>query len=178
AIEKNLSLPDLDNESQEIQLIINRIIEERKLGSAIFINTETYLSIILSQPCIQCKEIRIGQKKVQTTGSVFNLCITVKCKEYKTIAEYKNQDSSTDFMNCVSAASLIGGINHQSLQNILAIIGITNQSYKSTYYDHQIPLYKKIESCAQKSAKDTLIAVVNQLRTNQKKLFQLDLMLD
>ncbi|CAG8817898.1 14372_t:CDS:1, partial [Racocetra fulgida] len=53
--------------------------------------------------------------------------------------------------------------------NILAIIEIMNQACKSTYYDYQTPLYKKIESCAQKSAKDILIVVVNQLRTNQKK---------
>ncbi|CAG8855647.1 42007_t:CDS:2, partial [Gigaspora margarita] len=41
-------------------------------------------------------------------------------------SEYKNQDSSADFMNCVSAASLIRSVNYQSLQNILAFIGITN----------------------------------------------------
>ncbi|CAG8811939.1 32652_t:CDS:10, partial [Gigaspora margarita] len=136
----------LDTESQELQSIINEIIQAQQLGSTILVSTEAYLTIILSQPCIQYKESRINQKKIKATGLAFRLEITIKCKKCKTVVEYANQAPGTNFTTCITAASLVGGINRQFLQNILAIIGITKQQCKSSHYSYQIPLYKEIEN--------------------------------
>nr|CAG8616865.1 8250_t:CDS:10 [Entrophospora candida] len=116
----------IEHKRTKQQLTINDILEESKLGLTILINTEKFLSLILQQSCSYCGEIHLLNKKITVSTAGFVVKIHVKCKLCKTVSEFINK-SETNFDACVAAAGLVGGTNRQSLQMILACVGITLQ---------------------------------------------------
>lgn len=48
------------NNKKEIQKLVENEIDEKKLGSTIFMSTSHYLSILLSLPCSNCHDIIVS----------------------------------------------------------------------------------------------------------------------
>src|SRR6266542_1688857 len=54
----NLSVEiNIKQKYKEIKMLVNNILDEKKLGSVIFISIEQYLSLVLSNPCSHCYNI-------------------------------------------------------------------------------------------------------------------------
>ena len=106
--------------------MVENEIEEKKLGSTIFMSTSHYLSILLSLPCPNCLDIIVSNRTFYTTVVGFNLICIIKCLLCKTSMQYSNEDSGVKYSHLVAGATLAGGMNRNSFQNALATIGITN----------------------------------------------------
>ncbi|CAH1768567.1 5100_t:CDS:2, partial [Entrophospora sp. SA101] len=142
---------DYENQEELLRKTINDIIEESKLGSTILISTEQFLSLILQQSCSYCGESHLPNKKTKASTAGFVVKIHVKCKLCKTVIEFINE-SETNFNTCVAAAGLVGGTNRQSLQMILACVGITSQLCKTSFHEHQGKTFKEIIKASETSA--------------------------
>ncbi len=70
---------NLKQKSEEIKTSVNNILDEKKLGSVIFINTEQYLFLVLSNPCSHCYNINFQNKTYNTFCAGFKIIIDVKC---------------------------------------------------------------------------------------------------
>ncbi|RIA85471.1 hypothetical protein C1645_830748 [Glomus cerebriforme] len=119
---------NLKQKYEEIKVSVNNILNEKKLGSAIFISMEQYLSLVLSNPCSYCYNTNIQNKSYHTSCIGFKIKIDVDCLLYKTIDSYSNQSKDINFLQLVAVATLAGGINHYAMQTALAVIA--NESAK------------------------------------------------
>lgn len=158
-----------ENQDELLQRTINDILEESKLGSTILINTEKFLSLILQQSCSYCGEIHLLNKKITVSTAGFVVKIHVKCKLCKTVSEFINK-SETNFNACVAAAGLVGGTNRQSLQMILACVGITLQLGKTIFHQYQGKTFKEIIKASQTSADIVLRKVIEHHKTQGKQI--------
>src|SRR4051812_28398213 len=61
------------NNRKEIQKLVENEIEEKKLGSTIFIDTSHYLSILLSLSCPDCLDIIVSNRTFYTKVLGFNI---------------------------------------------------------------------------------------------------------
>ncbi|PKY33952.1 hypothetical protein RhiirB3_453272 [Rhizophagus irregularis] len=103
--------------------------EERQLGSVIFMSTSQYLSILLSLPCPNCLDLIASNRTFYTRVSGFNIYCVITCLLCKTSTQYSNEDSGMKYSQVVAGAALAGGVNRNSFQTALATIGVTNQWY-------------------------------------------------
>ena len=51
-----------DEETDEQSYIVKNLIEQSKVGSHIFVDTEIYLKLLVNQPCIKCGSIELIKK--------------------------------------------------------------------------------------------------------------------
>ncbi|CAJ0750135.1 22798_t:CDS:1, partial [Entrophospora sp. SA101] len=160
---------DYENQEELLRKTINDIIEESKLGSTILISTEQFLSLILQQSCSYCGESHLPNKKTKASTAGFVVKIHVKCKLCKTVIEFINE-SETNFNTCVAAAGLVGGTNRQSLQMILACVGITSQLCKTSFHEHQGKTFKEIIKASETSANIVLQKVISHHKIQGKQI--------
>jgi hypothetical protein len=160
---------NLRQKSEEIKTAVNNILDEKQLGSVIFISTEQYLSLVLSYPCSHCCNINIQNKTYHTSCIGFKVTIDVDCQLCGTIDSFSNQSKEINFSHLVAAATLAGGINRHAMQTALAEIGITTQSCKSSYHQYQAQMSPVIISKANESVKQALNAAITHAKTSGKK---------
>ncbi|CAG8826445.1 22673_t:CDS:2, partial [Gigaspora margarita] len=159
-----------------IQLMVNNLIKNGKLGSTIFVNTNVYLTLILNQPCPICYNVEIINKKPSITVNGLAIKLIIKCLNCKTTTEYSNESPEMDFSTSVAAAGLVGGVNREEWRSMLALIGITRQSGKSQYFAKQDQLFDGLKNEAVNSAQKALYKVLDKLIEN--KQFNLEVSFD
>ncbi|PKY56375.1 hypothetical protein RhiirA4_428204 [Rhizophagus irregularis] len=163
------SKTNIKQKYEEIKESVNNILDKKKLGSAIFISSEQYLFLVLSNPCSYCYNTNIQNKSYHTSCIGFKIKIDVDCLLCKTIDSYSNQSKDINFSQLVAAATLAGGINHYAMQTALAVIGITTQSCSRSYHQHQSQMFPTIISKANESAKQALNAAIAHANAKGKK---------
>ncbi len=147
----------------EIQKSVKEEIEEKKLGSVIFMSILQYLSILLSLPCPNCLDLIASNRTFYTKVSGFNISYVITCLLCKTSTQYSNEDSKMKYSNLVAGAALTGGISRNSFQTALATIGVTNQCCKKSYYNCQARMYKPIIDSAKSSCEVLLYEILDHL---------------
>ncbi len=150
----------------EIQKLVGKEIEEKKLGSTIFMSTSQYLSILLSLPCPNCHDFITSNRTFYTTVLGFGISCVVTCLLCKTSTQYSNEDSGVKYSHLVAGATLSGGINRNSFQTALATIGVTNQCSKQSYHNYQARMYKPIIDSAKFSSETILLEILDQLEVS------------
>jgi hypothetical protein len=154
---KNKHVKDTAN----IQKLVEKEMEEKKLGSVIFMSTSQYISILLSLPCPNCLDIVASNQTFCTKISGFGLSYIITCLLCETSTQYSNKDSGIKYSQLVAGATLAGGINRNSFQTALATIGITNQCCKKSYYIYQTHMYKPIIDSAKFSSETILLEILD-----------------
>lgn len=150
---------------------VNEILNEKKLGSTILIDTELYLSLVLSHPCNHCSDSNFQNKSYHVSCTGFNIVIDVDCQSCGTINSYSNQSKGINFSHLVAGATLASGNNHHVMQTALAVLGITAQSCRSSYDRYQSQMFPVIISKAEESVKQALNAAIAHANTKEKKSF-------
>ena len=170
--EKIISMNERDEETEtditalnnaEIQKLVEREIEEKKLGSTIFMSTLQYLSILLSLPCPNCFDLYTSNRTFYTTVLGFSVSCVITCKLCKTTTPYSNEDSGIKYSHLVAGATLSEGINRNSFQTALATIGMTKQCSKQAYHKNQARMYKPIIDSAKLSSEILLLEILDHL---------------
>ena len=161
---------NLKPKSEEIKMAVNNILDEKKLGSVIFISTEQYLSLVLSNPCSHCYNINLQNKTYYTSCAGFKITIDVECQLCGTIDSFSNQSKETNISHLIATATLAGGINRCAMQTALAVIGVTTQSCKQSFHQYQSQMFSNIILKANESAKQTLNAAIIHTNTKEKKV--------
>ncbi|CAI2193149.1 8427_t:CDS:2, partial [Funneliformis geosporum] len=128
---------NLKQNFEEIRMSVNNILNEKKIGSVIFISTEQYLSLVLSNPCSHYHNINIQNKTYHTSCVGFKVTIDVDCRVCETIDSFSNQSEGVNFSHLIAAATLAGDLNHCVMQTALAITDITTQICKQSYHQYQ-----------------------------------------
>ena len=141
-------------------------IEEKKLGSTIFMSTSQYLSILLSLPCPNCHDFITSNRTFYTTVLGFSISCIITCCLCKTSTQYSNEDLGVKYSHLVAGATLSGGINRNSLQTALATIGVTNQCSKQSYHNYQARMYQPIIDSAKFSSETLLLEIMDQLEAS------------
>ena len=150
----------------EIQKLVEKEIEEKNLGSTIFMSTSQYFSILLSLSCPNCHDLIASNRTFYTTVLGFGISCVVTCLLCKTSTQYSNEDSGVKYSRLVAGATLSGGMNRNSFQTALATIGVTNQCSKQSYHRHQARMYKPIIDSAKISSEIILLEILDQLEVN------------
>src|ERR1051325_3971619 len=119
--------------SERIKMAVNDILNEKKMGSTILIDTELYLSLVLSHPCSHCFNTILQNKSYHVSCAGFNITIDIDCQLCGTMDSYSNQSKGINFSRLVAGATLASGNNHHAMQTALAVLGITTQSCRSSY---------------------------------------------
>jgi hypothetical protein len=153
---------DVDNKREIKNLVANKI-EKKKLRSTIFMSTSHYLSILFSLPCPNCLDNVVSNRKLHTTVLGFNITCIIDCLLCKTSTQYSNEDPEIKYSYLVAGATLSGGINRNSLQTALAMIGVTNQCSKTSYHNYQNRMYKPIIESAKMSSRTILLEILDHL---------------
>ncbi|CAG8660723.1 18191_t:CDS:10 [Rhizophagus irregularis] len=160
---------DLNEKSERIKKAVNKILDEKKLGSTILVSTEQYLSLVLSHPCSHCCNTDFQKKSYHVSCAGFNVAIDLDCQLCGTIDSYSNQSKGTNFSHLVAASTLAGGMNHYAMQAALAVMGITAQSCKSSYHQYQSRMFPALILKAEESTKQALKAAITHTLTEGKK---------
>jgi len=165
---------NLKQKSEEIKTSVNNILDEKKLGSVIFISTEQYLSLVLSSPCSHCYNIDLQNKTYNTFYAGFKIIIDVECQLCGTIDSFSNQFKETNISQLIAAATLASSINHCAMQTTLSVIGVTTQSCKRSYHQYQSQMFPTIISKADESARQALNIAIAHANTKEKKILSVE----
>ncbi|CAG8642735.1 6542_t:CDS:10 [Gigaspora margarita] len=124
------------NEEDLLELNVKNAIKLAKLGSAILISTEQYLSLVLMQPCQNCNNKSFIDKVLNVISIGFQVKCIVKCKICNTIFEHINETKDIQFTKAVAASGLTAGISHNAshVQN-------ANQDSGELIYQEILPDY-------------------------------------
>ncbi|CAB4441893.1 unnamed protein product [Rhizophagus irregularis] len=160
-----------NQKSERIKTSVNDILDGKKIGSTILIDTEQYLSLVLSYPCSHCCNTDLQNKSYHVSCVGFNITIDMDCQLCGTIDSHSNQSKGISFSHLVAGAALASGNNHHAMQNALAVMGITTQSCRSSYDRYQSQMFPTIISKAKESAKQALNAAIAHANTKEKKSF-------
>ncbi|CAI2187262.1 294_t:CDS:2 [Funneliformis geosporum] len=90
-------------------------------------------------------------------------------KQCHTVTIFTNEFTEMNFSRVVAGAGLLEGINHEEWRNMLAFCGITKQSGKRQYFEHQDIMLKDIVQVAHQSADEALTAALNFIKKQLKK---------
>ncbi|CAG8669073.1 14256_t:CDS:2 [Funneliformis mosseae] len=101
--------------------------------------------------------------------------VTKKCILYSDESEYCNKRSRDDFSKCLAGAGLVGGINREELQSILALLGITRQNKHQQYFDKQEEFFSSLYQIANISAEDALSHVREASQASGEIIFNREL---
>ncbi|GBC42943.2 uncharacterized protein OCT59_007997 [Rhizophagus irregularis] len=149
----------------EIQKSVEKELEEKRLGSVIFMSTSQYLSMLLSLPCPNCLDIIASNRTFYTRVSGFSVSCVITCHLCKASTQYSNEDSGVKYSNLVAEAALAGGINRNSFQTALATIGVTNQCSEKSFYNYQARMCKPIIDSAKFSSDIILREILDNLES-------------
>ncbi|RIA84549.1 hypothetical protein C1645_412472 [Glomus cerebriforme] len=150
---------------EEIQKSVKKEMEEKQLGSVIFMNTSQYLSILLSLPCPNCLDLIASNRTFYTRVSGFTIFCIITCLLCKTSTQYSNEDSGVKYSHLVAGAALAREINRNSFQTALATIGVINQCCKKSYFNCQARMYKPIIDSAKSSCEAILYEILDNLES-------------
>ncbi|CAG8797081.1 7101_t:CDS:2, partial [Dentiscutata erythropus] len=112
-IEKDQDFLSITSKTSELQEIINTMITKSKLGSSLFVSTNTFLELIINQPCSACFNTDITTKKYQIMTCEFSVKINITCNKCSTTMFHKNKEAGIDYLKLVARASLVGGVNKE-----------------------------------------------------------------
>ncbi|RIB26484.1 hypothetical protein C2G38_2267176 [Gigaspora rosea] len=107
-IEKDQDSLSITSEISELQEIIDTMITKSKLGSSLFVSTNTFLKLIINQPCSACFNTDITTKKYQITACGFSVNINITCNKCFTTIFHKNEAAGIDYSKLVAGAGLVG----------------------------------------------------------------------
>jgi hypothetical protein len=142
---------------------VEKEMDEKKLGSVIFMSTSQYLSILLSIPCSNCLDIIASNQTFYTKVSGFGISCVITCLLCKSSTQFSNEDSGVKYSHLVAGTTLAGGINRNSFQTDLATIGVTNQCCQKSFHNYQAHMYKPIIDSAKFSSETLLLEILDQL---------------
>ncbi|CAG8737544.1 12021_t:CDS:2, partial [Gigaspora rosea] len=111
--EKDQDSLSITSEISELQEIIDTMITKSKLGSSLFVSTNTFLKLIINQPCSACFNTDITTKKYQITACGFSVNINITCNKCFTTIFHKNEAAGIDYSKLVAGAGLVGGVNKE-----------------------------------------------------------------
>ncbi|CAG8736033.1 6221_t:CDS:2, partial [Racocetra fulgida] len=152
--------------SDKLRLDVQNVISNTNFGFVILVNTEQYITLIYTQPCSNCSDFNYSNYSCSLSKSGFLVKCEILCQKCNTITESSNQSENENLSKYVLAAALAGGINQNTLQTVLACIGITAQADKTTYFDHQTRISQSIINHMKQSTKNALNDVINYLLPN------------
>lgn len=139
------------------------------MGSTIFVNTTEYLNLVVTQPCSTCNNCKIDKRKYKIKVNGLSVKVTASCKQCHTATIFTNESTEMNFSRAVAGAGLLGGVNREEWRNMLAFCGITRQSGKRQYFEHQDVMLKDIVQAAHQSADEALTAALNFVKKQPEK---------
>ncbi|CAG8776853.1 21522_t:CDS:2, partial [Gigaspora margarita] len=171
-IEKDQDSLSITSETSELQEIIDAMIAKSKLGSSLFVSTNTFLELIINQPCSACFNTDIATKKYQITARGFSVKINITCNKCSTTMFHKNEAAGIDYSKLVAGAGLVGGVNKEEWTTMLCACGITRQSGRMQYFQKQETFFQKIQESAENSANFALHAACKQIQAQNKHMLE------
>ncbi|CAB5216519.1 unnamed protein product, partial [Rhizophagus irregularis] len=164
----NPFIVNLQENKENIESKVSNLIQESNIGTTMLINTDQFLRLVLSQPCSQCFTMLDSKRQysVCSIGFTFKVSITCDCGKY---TEYSNETSS-NFSLAVASSGLVGGINRQSLEMILATLGITQQLTKKSHHENQKKIFHPICKKAEESANKALRLTCEYIKQINEKI--------
>ncbi|RIB23883.1 hypothetical protein C2G38_2287866 [Gigaspora rosea] len=118
-IEKDQDSLSITSKTSELQEIIDTMITKSKLGSSLFVSTNTFLKLIINQPCLACFNTDIKTKKYQITACGFSVKINITCNKCSTTMFHKNEAAGIDYSKLVAGAGLVRGVNKEEWATML-----------------------------------------------------------
>ncbi|RIA83055.1 hypothetical protein C1645_743352 [Glomus cerebriforme] len=103
---------------------IKQLKNEENLGSNILCSTDTFLSLILMQPC-SCENNDISKKNCKISSGGLSVKVIIKCKKCKETLTFQNEPLNMNYTKAFAAATLCGGLNRQEFQNAMLTLGVT-----------------------------------------------------
>ncbi|CAG8579867.1 2641_t:CDS:2, partial [Gigaspora rosea] len=88
-------------------------------SSSLFVSTNTFLELIINQPCLACFNTDIKTKKYQITACGFSVKINITCNKCSTTMFHKNKAAGIDYSKLVAGAGLVGGVNKEEWPTML-----------------------------------------------------------
>ncbi|POG75841.1 hypothetical protein GLOIN_2v935947 [Rhizophagus irregularis DAOM 181602=DAOM 197198] len=172
----NPFIVNLQENKENIESKVSNLIQESNIGTTMLINTDQFLRLVLSQPCSQCFTMLDSKRQysVCSIGFTFKVSITCDCGKY---TEYSNETSS-NFSLAVASSGLVGGINRQSLEMILATLGITQQLTKKSHHENQKKIFHPICKKAEESANKALRLTCEYIKQINEKILPMDILTD
>ncbi|CAG8702995.1 16740_t:CDS:10, partial [Gigaspora rosea] len=143
-----------------------------RLGSTVFVSTDVFLDLVLNQPCFSCLDIDPKNQKAQIKVDGLQIHITLTCSLCSSETEYCNEREGDNFSKSIASAGLLGGVNREEVQSILALLGVTKQSGHQQYFNKQAEFFQSLYQIADKSAENLLILVCEQLRNNNQDILE------
>ncbi|CAG8610800.1 11621_t:CDS:10, partial [Funneliformis caledonium] len=134
----------------------------QKENESDFLSTNIFLELILNQSCITCHDINPSNCKTKIRTIGLRICITKKCMLCSDEPKYYNERSEDDFSKCLAGAGLVGGINREELQFMLALLGIIRQNGHQQYFDKQEEFFSSLYQVANISVEDALVTASSQ----------------
>ncbi|CAG8751475.1 15196_t:CDS:2, partial [Funneliformis caledonium] len=146
-----------------------------QLGSTILVSTNIFLELILNQPCVTCYDINPSNRKTKIRTDGLGICVTSICMVCSDESEYSNERPGDNFSKCLAGAGLVGGINKEELQSMLALLEITRQSGHQQYFDKQGEFFQSLYQAANTSAENALSHVREASQASGEFIFNEEL---
>ena len=154
----------------EINSMVDTALATTNLGSTIIVDTQKYMTLLLTTPCTTCLDINPVNKRIHVTcPSGMALQCRVTCNSCKKAEIHSNEPDGVDLSMCAAAAGLAGGVNHYALTKVFAMMGITHQPSQPSFHKYQQELSPVICQAAKESAAKALDDVLEYLKQANKK---------
>ncbi|CAG8714696.1 9712_t:CDS:2, partial [Racocetra fulgida] len=137
-IEKDQDSLSITSETSELQEIIDIMITKSKLGSNLFVSTNIFLELIISQPCSACFNTDIATKKYQITACGFSVKINITYNKCSTTMFYKNETAGIDYSKLVTGAAHNKHLLEVSFNNSWSYIREASQASSKFIYNGNI----------------------------------------
>jgi hypothetical protein len=170
-LRKSLPPSHKQNENERQKKLLDEKIKQLKneenLGSNIICSTDSFLSLILTQPC-SCGNNDISQKKCKISAGGLSVKVVINCKKCKETLSFQNEPPDMNYTKAFAAATLCSGLNRQEFQNAMLTIGITKLPSKTIYYKYQKSIDENIKNIALENAKNALYASIDDAKKKGK----------
>ncbi|RIB01923.1 hypothetical protein C2G38_2216025 [Gigaspora rosea] len=125
---------------------IKKLTLKGQLGSTVFVSTDIFLGLVLNQLCLLCSNIDPKNQKAQIKVDGLQIYITLTCSLCSSKMEYCNERE--------------------------ALLGVTKQNGHQQYFNKQTEFFQSLYQIANKSAKNLLILVCEQLRNKNQDILE------
>jgi hypothetical protein len=153
-------LMETEETSLNVNSLVDSVLATTDIGSTIIVDTKKYISLVLSKPCISCFDPNPKNKTCYITcpqGLAVQCSVT--CSQCNKSEKHSNEPDEVDLSRC-AAAAIAGGVNHNGLTKVLAMMGITHQPSKKSYHTYQQTISQSVcknaKECAEKALHDVL----------------------
>ncbi|GES74897.1 DNA helicase RecQ [Rhizophagus clarus] len=126
---------------------ITQLKNEENLDGNIICSTDSFLSLILTQPC-SCRNNDISQKKCKISASGLSVKMMIKYKKCKETLSFQNEPPDMNYAKAFTAATLCDG--------------------KSIYYKYQKSLDESIKNIALENIKKALYISIEDAKKKEK----------